>query len=109
MRTAVLVLAMLLVSLAVLGVALLAGPTWLAWPAAALALLTVAVAFVAGLWRSNAALGWFAPLSLLAIAAVAAALASPGATAWVVWPLVLAAIVAAVASALAVEKPARTA
>jgi uncharacterized membrane protein YoaK (UPF0700 family) len=51
-------------------------------------------------WRTERRqISWLAPLALMLLAVIAVALASPGATGWVLWPVLVAALIA-IASAL---------
>ncbi len=97
MRVALLVVTALLVSVVALGLALAAGPSWLLWPASVFAALLLVAAAMHWVQRQKPPIGWLVPFALVLVAVIAVALASPGATSWVLWPALVAALVAIVA------------
>ena len=94
MRTILLVVAALVSPIVALALALAPGPSWLLWPVVIFALLLVVTVATQWLLRTKPPLGWLVPLSVMLISVIAVALSSPGTTGWILWPLLIAALVA---------------
>ncbi len=97
MRAFLLVVAAFVAPMLVIGIALTAGPRWLLWPAGVFAALLVLAVSEQWLTERKPPFGWLVPLALMIVAVLAVAVASPGATSWVLWPVFVAALVAVAA------------
>lgn len=89
LRIASIILATLIAVMVVIGIALAAMPAWLLWPAA---VFTIALLFAAAsewLSRNQPPVGWLTPIALMVVALYAVAFGSPGATQWILWPVLL--------------------
>ena len=94
MRIALLVVAALLSPLLVVAIVAASGPSWALWPSAVFAALLLLAVATQWLTERKPPIAWLVPLALMLVAVVAVALASPGATSWILWPVLVAALVA---------------
>lgn len=106
MRVVQLVITTLLVPILVIGWALAAWPEWLFWPALVLAALLVLTVALEWLSRAKPPMPLL-PLAAMLVSVIAVALASPGATNWILL-VVLLAIAASLADDIVKHRPRRT-
>lgn len=89
LRISSIILATVIAVIVVLAMALASIPTWLLWPAAVFTIALLLAAASDWLSRNQPPVGWLTPIALIVIALYAVAFGSPGATQWILWPVVI--------------------